>query len=197
MSAKKSSGKGDAENKKKNDDETPTNEYIAEEFTGDPVPVVVEPESIADRFAKEATNLALELADEKERHMRLMAEYDNFRKRSHKEKENIYSDIRGDTVLKFLPVYDNLERALKQETADDAYAKGVALIMSQLQEIMTNIGVVEITAEIGTKFDPEQHNAVMHSEDENLGESVIAEEFQRGFKLGDKVIRFSMVNVAN
>lgn len=152
---------------------------------------------MAERLAKEAGSLAVELATEKEKFLRLMAEYDNFRKRSQKEKENIYSDVRGDTVIKFLPVYDNLERALKQETSDEAYSRGVKMIMSQLKEILTNLGVTEIPAEVGMKFDPAVHDAVMHIEDENLGECVIAEEFQRGFKLGDKVLRFSVVKAAN
>ncbi len=154
-------------------------------------------EDAADRFADEANRLALELADEKEKLLRIMAEYDNFRKRSQKERENIYSDVRGDTVLKFLPVYDNLERALKQETTDEAYAKGVDLIMAQFMEIMAKLGVAEIDAAPGTKFNPDRHDAVMHVQDENLGEGIIVEEFQRGFLLGDKVLRFSVVKVAN
>lgn len=158
------------------------------------------PEKLRDhmeRFAREAERLALELADEKDKCLRVMAEYDNFRKRSQKERENIYSDVRGDTLLKFLPVYDNLERALKQETADEAYYKGVEMIMAQFIEIMTALGVTEIKAAAGEKFNPELHNAVMHVEDEALGEGEIVEEFQKGFKLGDKVLRFSVVKVAN
>ncbi len=138
-----------------------------------------------------------ELACEKDKYLRLLAEYDNFRKRSQKERESVYSDVRADTAIKFLPVYDNLERALKVETADEAYRRGVEMVLTQFKEIIANLGVCEIEADAGTKFNPEIHNAVMHVEDESLGEGVIAEEFQKGFKLGDKVIRCSMVKVAN
>ena len=146
----------------------------------------------------EAQKKALEeLASEKDKYLRLLAEYDNFRKRSQKERESVYSDVRADTALKFLPVYDNLERALKTETADEAYAKGVEMVLTQFKEILSNLGVCEISACAGTKFDPEIHNAVMHVEDESFGEGEITEEFQKGFKLGDKVIRCSIVKVAN
>ena len=100
------------------------------------------------------------------------------------------------TIAFAVPVYDNLERALAQQTVDEAFKKGVEMTMTQLLEIFEKMGVKEIPA-LGEKFDPEKHNAVMHIEDENFGENVIAEEFQKGFMLGDKVIRFSMVKVAN
>ena len=125
-----------------------------------------------------------------------MAEYDNFRKRSAKERENIYADVRADTVVKFLPVYDNLVRALAQATEDEAYRKGVEMIMAQLEEILAKLGVEAIPA-VGEVFDPKLHNAVMHVEDESCGEGIIVEEFQKGFRMGDKIIRFSMVKVAN
>ena len=150
-----------------------------------------------DKSAEELEKLKMQLADEKDKYLRLAAEYDNYRKRSQKERETVYADVRSDTVEKFLPVYDNLGRALKQATTDEAYYKGVEMIMAQLQEIMANAGVTEIDAAAGTAFDPNIHNAVMHVEDEALGESVIAEEFQKGFKLGDKVLRCSVVKVAN
>lgn len=152
---------------------------------------------MADMLAREAHKLACELKDEKDKYVRLAAEYDNFRKRSQKERENIYGDVRADTVLKFLPVFDNLERAISQPTTDEAYAKGVEMIMTQLREVLEKLGVSEIPAAAGTSFDPSVHNAVMHEEREDLGESVIVEEFQKGFRLGDKVIRFSTVKVAN
>ncbi len=136
------------------------------------------------------------IAEEKEKYMRLCAEYDNFRKRSQKERESLYADIKADTLLKFLPVYDNLERALKQETADEAYRKGVEMIMTQFNTTMEKLGVTEIEA-AGQKFDPTIHNAVMHVEDESFGENEVAEVFQKGFKLNDKIIRFAMVKVAN
>ena len=140
--------------------------------------------------------LETQLAAEKDRYLRLAAEYDNYRKRCAKERDALYTDVRSDTISKLLPVYDNLERALKQETADEAYKKGVELTMTQLKDILHSLGVEEIPA-LGAQFDPALHNAVMHVDDEALGQNVIAEEFRKGFKLGEKIIRFSMVKVAN
>jgi len=150
-----------------------------------------------DKSAEALKKAQEELAAEKDKYLRLLAEYDNFRKRSQKERESIYSEVRADTAFKFLPVFDNLERALKVETADEAYRKGVEMVLTQFKEIITNLGVCEIEAGPSTRFDPEIHNAVMHIEDNNFGESVIAEEFQKGFMLGDKVLRCSVVKVAN
>ncbi len=145
---------------------------------------------------KENATAKEEIADEHDRFLRLIAEYDNFRKRSARERENIYTDVRVDTVTKFLPVYDNLQRAMNTQTSDEAYKKGVEMTFNQLRQVMTALGVEEIPAE-GEKFNPTVHNAVMHVEDESVGENVIVEEFQKGFKLGEKIIRFSMVKVAN
>ena len=136
------------------------------------------------------------IKEEKEKYLRLCAEYDNFRKRSQKERESLYTDIKADTLLKFLPVYDNLERALAQSTADEAYRKGVEMIMTQFNTTLEKLGITEIEA-LGKTFDPNMHNAVMHLEDENFGENEVVEVFQKGFKLNDKVIRFAMVKVAN
>ena len=136
------------------------------------------------------------LKAEKDRYLRLAAEYDNYRKRSAKERESIYQDVGADTVTKFLPVYDNLARALGQETCDEAYRKGVEMIMTQLKDILSRMGVTEIES-LGQKFDPALHNAVMHEEDESKGEGEIVQELQKGFRMGDKVIRFAMVKVAN
>ena len=135
-------------------------------------------------------------AQEHDQFLRLAAEYDNFRKRTQREKDGIYQDAVADTVKKFLPVYDNLERALHHETADEAYKKGVEMTMNQLKEVLTKLGITEIPAQ-GQPFDPKYHNAVMHVEDESLGQNVVAEVFQTGFAHGDKVIRFAMVKVAN
>ena len=134
--------------------------------------------------------------EDSERYLRLMAEFDNYKKRSARERENIYTDVRVDTVTKFLPVYDNLERALKTETADEAFKRGVEMTFNQLMDVFKKLGVEEIES-VGKTFDPAMHNAVMHVEDEQYGESEIVEEFQKGFRVGDKVIRFSMVKVAN
>ena len=140
--------------------------------------------------------LEKEKADLNDKFLRICAEYDNFRKRSQKEKDALYGDIKANTVTQFLPVYDNLERALKQNTEDEAYKKGVEMIMTQFCSTLEKLGVKEIEC-LGEKFDPAMHNAVMHVDDEEKGENEIVEVFQKGFKLGDKVIRFAMVKVAN
>ena len=133
---------------------------------------------------------------EHDAHLRLAAEYDNFRKRTAKEKEQSYQNGKSDAVEKLLPVYDNLQRALNQETADTAFKKGVEMTMNELVKILSSLGV-EIFGQVGEEFDPNLHNAVMHTDDESLGENVISQVFQQGFKLGDKVVRFAMVQVAN
>ena len=132
----------------------------------------------------------------KEQFLRLAAEYDNYRKRTAREKENLWTEAKADTVQAFLPVYDNLERALKQDTADEAYKKGVEMTMKGLQDALAGLGVEMIPA-LGETFDPNRHNAVMHCDDPEAGENTIVEVFQQGFACGDKVIRFSMVRVAN
>ena len=133
---------------------------------------------------------------EHDAHLRLAAEYDNFRKRTIKEKEASYGNGKADAVAKMLPVYDNLERALNQPTEDAAYKKGVEMTMAELVKIFTSLGV-EIFGEKGDAFDPNLHNAVMHIDDETLEENSIAMVFQKGFKIGDKVVRFAVVQVAN
>ena len=128
--------------------------------------------------------------------LRLAAEYDNFRKRSAKEKDSAYTNGKADTLAKLLPVYDNLERALNQACEDAAYKKGVEMTMNELVKIFTGLGV-EIFGDVGDGFDPNLHNAVMHIDSEELGENVIAQVFQKGFRIGEKVVRFAMVQVAN
>ena len=128
--------------------------------------------------------------------LRLAADYDNFRKRTVKEKEASYGNGRADTIGKLLPVYDNLERALNQPTEDAAYKKGVEMTMNELVKIFASLGV-EIFGNMGDGFDPNLHNAVMHIDDESLEENTVSQVFQKGFKIGDKVIRFAMVQVAN
>ena len=153
----------------------------------------------AKKLSKEEEKIAAleqEQAAMNDRYLRLCAEYDNFRKRSQKEKDSLYGDIKASTVTQFLPVYDNLERALKQGTEDEAYRKGVEMIMTQFCTTLEKLGVTPIEC-LGEKFDPTMHNAVMHVDDEEKGENEIVEVFQKGFKLGDKVIRFAMVKVAN
>ena len=133
---------------------------------------------------------------ERDAHLRLAAEYDNFRKRTVKEKEASYGNGKADAVAKMLPVYDNLERALNQSTEDAAYKKGVELTMNELVKILTSLGV-EIFGNVGEAFDPNLHNAVMHIDSEELEENTISQVFQKGFKVGEKVVRFAMVQVAN
>ena len=136
------------------------------------------------------------LAAMNDKYLRLCAEYDNFRKRSQKEKDALYDDIKANTLKSFLPVYDNLARALAQTTEDEAYRKGVEMIMTQFEQTLTKLGVEKIES-LGQTFDPQLHNAVMHVEDESKGENEIVEVFQEGFRLGEHVIRFAMVKVAN
>ena len=133
---------------------------------------------------------------ERDAHLRLAAEFDNFRKRTAKEKEGSYLNGKADAVEKLLPVYDNLARALKQETADAAFKKGVEMTMTELVKILSTMGV-EIFGQEGDTFDPNLHNAVMHTDEEGVAENTIAQVFQQGFKMGEKIVRFAMVQVAN
>ena len=133
---------------------------------------------------------------EHDAHLRLAAEYDNFRKRTIKEKDAAYGNGKAGAVEKLLPVYDNLERAVNQPCTDEAYKKGVEMTMTELVNIFTGLGV-EIFGNVGDEFDPNIHNAVMHVDNEELGENTISMVFQKGFKIGDKVVRFAMVQVAN
>ena len=182
--------------KKEKQNETPQQEPAVEEQDVKQE-VAAEPEETAvDPLLSELESLKDQVAGQEDKYLRLAAEYDNYRKRTAKEKESLWTDVKADTAGAFLPVYDNLERALKQDTADEAFKKGVEMTMNQLKEVLTKLGITEIPAQ-GQPFDPKYHNAVMHVEDESLGENTVAEVFQAGFKLGDKVIRFSMVKVAN
>ena len=167
-------------------------ETVTEEVTEGAAPETDTP----DPLLSELEALKDILAQKEDQYLRLAAEYDNYRRRSQKEKTDAYQSAKSDAVLAFLPVYDNLERALKQETADEAYKKGVEMTMNGLKEVLSKLGVEEIPA-LGQTFDPNLHNAVMHVEDENAGENTVVEVFQAGFQSGDKVIRFAMVKVAN
>lgn len=153
-------------------------------------------EEVVEKVEEPAIDWQKKYEEAHDAHLRLAAEYDNFRKRTVKEKEQSYGNGKADAVAKLLPIYDNLERALNQPTEDTAYKKGVEMTMNELVKIFTGLGV-EIFGEAGDAFDPNLHNAVMHTEDENLGENVISQVFQKGFKVGDKVVRFAMVQVAN
>ena len=174
---------------KKNSQENLEEEVLEQEVPQEEA-VVEEP------VDSELENLKKMVALQEDKYLRLAAEYENYRRRTAKEKEAIWSDAKGDAAAAFLPVYDNLERALKQETADEAYKKGVEMTMNQLKDVLAKLGITEIPA-LGETFDPKFHNAVMHVDDEGLGENVVADVFQAGFQLGEKVIRFAMVKVAN
>ena len=138
-----------------------------------------------------------QLETSKDQFLRLSAEYDNYRKRTTKEKDNIYQDAKADTIKAFLAVYDNLERAAAAEGGEDSpHKKGLEMIFAQFKDILAKQGVTEIEAK-GQPFDPEKHNAVMHIDDENYGENEVAQVFQAGFAMGDKIIRHAIVQVAN
>ena len=143
-----------------------------------------------------AINWEEKYSAEHDAYLRLAAEYDNFRKRNIKEKEASYGNGKADAIAKMLPVYDDLERAMNQPTEDAAYKKGVEMTMAELQKCFTALGV-ESFGEVGDQFDPNFHNAIMHTETEEFGENTISMVFQKGFKTGEKVIRFAMVQVAN
>ena len=170
--------------KKEEKTETPVTEEVAEEVA----------ETTAE--APEVNEWEEKYNAEHDSYLRLAADYDNFRKRTIKEKEASYGNGKADAVEKILPVYDNLERALNQETQDEAYKKGVEMTMTQLVGILNSLGV-EIFGNVGDAFDPNLHNAVMHVDDDAFGENTICQVFQKGFKLGDKIVRFAMVQVAN
>ena len=153
-------------------------------------------EAVAETAEAEVNPWETKYNEEHDARVRLAAEYDNFRKRTAKEKEQSYTNGKSDAVAKLLGVYDNLERALNQPTEDAAYKKGVEMTMAELVKIFTSLGV-EIFGEPGDAFDPNLHNAVMHIDDESLGENTVSQVFQKGFKIGEKIVRFAMVQVAN
>ena len=168
------------------DKEVPAEEAAPETFT------------VTKEQMEKMEGLAKQLAEEHDQYLRLAAEYDNYRKRTAKEKEGIYANAKIDTIKGMLPVYDNLERGLAQFGAedDDPHKKGLEMIFNQYKEALTKLGVTPIDC-VGKEFDPERHNAVMHIEDESCGENTVVEVLQQGFMLGDKVLRFAIVKVAN
>ena len=187
--------KKDKEQKEQcNPNETPAEETVETPEVTQEQPET--PEALETKKAPEVNPWEEKYNAERDAHLRVAAEFDNFRKRTIKEKEASYGNGKSDAVAKLLPIYDILERAVNQPTEDAAYKKGVELTMTELVKIFTGLGV-EIFGQPGDSFDPALHNAVMHVEDESLGENTIAQVFQKGFKLGDKIIRFAMVQVAN
>ena len=161
--------------------------------------VLEEPVEVTEEVVEETPEInewEVKYNEEHDSYLRLAADYDNFRKRTLKEKEQSYANGKADAVEKLLPVYDNLERALNQHTEDEAYKKGVEMTMTQLVGIFTSLGV-EIYGNAGDEFDPNIHNAVMHTDDDSAAENTITQVFQKGIKLGEKIVRFAMVQVAN
>lgn len=193
-----------AEHEKKEKQENKKNEPDSENKE-----TVTEEEGKEENTVEKAEDTAKSEPDEKDKTiealkdkiLRISAEYDNFRKRTKREKDALYGDAKADTVAAFLPLLDNIEKAVKtmpeaKEKEWQAVSDGVALIKKQFEETLKKLGVNEINA-VGEAFDPELHNAVMHVEDSEAGEGIVVEEFQRGFKINDKVVRHSVVKVAN
>ncbi len=183
-----------AKDKKKTDNTARAEENVTENET-----VVAEDtpeESAADERDSIIESLNEKLLDANDKLLRTMAEYDNFRKRSVKEKEAIYSDSKSDIIGKLLPVIDNFERAASAESDLETYKKGIEMTVKQLLDVLASMGV-EAFGEKGEEFDPNFHNGVMHVDDEELGENVISEVYMKGYKAGDRVIRPATVIVAN
>ena len=172
--------------KKKTEEEIKTEETV-EETTA---------EATEETPAEEVNEFEQKFKDVNDKYLRTLAEYDNYRKRTIKEKESIYPEAKAVVVEKFLPIMDNFQRAIDSAENKDAFYEGVVMLKKQMDEVFTTLGVEEIKA-VGEEFNPELHNAVMHVEDEETGENVIVEEFQKGYRIGDRVIRHSMVKVAN
>ncbi len=185
-----------------NEKNVPEQDAAAPQDQPEAVEEKLDPKELQEIFSKifgesaKKTTIRETLVSEHDKYLRLYAEYENYRKRTQKEREALYAQVKSDVVISFLPVYDNLERALKTGCGDEAFLKGIKMTMSQLEEVLSKLGVKPIEA-VGRKFDANLHNAVMHIDDDSRGEGEIVEEFQKGFTLGDKVIRFSMVKVAN
>ena len=173
------------------DQQPPLEEQAAEQTEAETAAETPEEAAARQLEQRREENKALE-----ERHLRLMAEFGNFKNRTAKEKDNIYGDAVAGTLRELLPVLDNLQRALDSPCADEDYKKGVELIHKGLWEIMTGMGVEEIAA-TGVPFDPDIHNAVMHIEDDSLGKNTVAQVLQKGYRMGERILRYAMVQAAN
>ena len=153
-------------------------------------------ENINCKEDTELNKIKTDLEETTDRLKRLMAEFDNFKKRSAKEREGLYNSLLADIISSFLPVVDNLEKAVNSKTEDEGYKQGVELVLKQFTDVLSSLGVKEIETN-GTTFNPEYHEAVSSIQDENLGEKEIKETYRKGYKIGDRVIRHAMVVVAN
>ena len=190
--------------KPENEAEAPAADVIEEAAEAE-----AEPKKKDKEWKKEARRLEAELndtceklaaetqalAEANDKYLHMMAEYDNFRKRTAKEREGLYADAYADVLVKILPVLDNLERAAQYSDAETV-ARGVEMILKSFSEVLGGLGIAEIEAQ-GKPFDPNLHNAVMHVEDEQYGESEVVEVLQKGYTRGDRVLRYAMVKVAN
>lgn len=174
-----------AEEKKKSKE----NEEIKNEKVNQNADEVIE-------LKKQIDSQKIELAETEDRLKRVAAEFDNYKKRSSKERENLHSSLLSDIISSFLPIIDNLEKAVQANTEDEGYKQGVELVLKQFKDVLATNGVKEIEA-VGKPFDPELHEAVSSVVDENLGEKIVKEEYRKGYIIGNKVIRHSMVIVAN
>lgn len=190
-----------SEKEKKLEQEVPAAETESEEISEE----IIEEDTPAEEASEEEAGESLEAkikaleeaaAADKDKYLRLLAEYDNFRKRSIQEKLNAFSDATSKAALEVISVIDNFERAMAADCSDENYKKGVEMIYGQFLEVIKKLGVEEIDA-LGKEFDPNLHNAVSQVEDESFGENTVSQVYQKGYKLGDKVIRCAMVVVAN
>lgn len=189
------------ENKKEPEEEVKEAFEGNEEETKDETEKVPEEKEPEDKKAQEdklseEDKLRAELDEQKDKYLRVVAEYDNFRKRTAKERLDLISTSKADAITQLLPVVDNFERALSASTQDETYKTGIEMIMKQLKEVLKSLGIEEINP-LGEKFDPNVANAVNQIEDENLGDNEVAQVFQKGYRIGDKVLRYAMVVVAN
>lgn len=185
----------DKKNKKMNDTETTVDDEVTPDTEAKPAEEIKETDT--EQLKKDNEDLTKKNAELEDRYLRLAAEYDNYRKRSLKERESTYADAYGDALTEILPIIDNLERAV-QFTDSDKVVDGLKLTLNQCEDTLKKLGIEPIDKfGEGVKFDPTYHNAVMHVEDENLGDNEVVEMFQKGYKKGDKVIRYAMVKVAN
>ena len=187
-----------SEKEKELEQETPADETeeIAEEIIEEDAAEELPEEEAGESLEDKIKALEEAAAADKDKYLRLLAEYDNFRKRSIQEKLNAFSDATAKAALEVISVIDNFERAMAAECSDENYKKGVEMIYGQFLEVIKKLGVEEIDA-LGKEFDPNLHNAVSQVEDENFGENTVSQVYQKGYKLGDKVIRCAMVVVAN
>ncbi|MBE6936164.1 MAG: nucleotide exchange factor GrpE [Ruminococcaceae bacterium] len=181
--------------KKKNQDET-IETPETEQDTNAEETVEINVEAAFQELLTQLDAAQKELSETRDRYLRTAAEYENYRKRSARERENLYADASAAAVAAMLPVLDNLERALAQPTADEAYKKGVEMIEKQFYDCLTKLGITEIAA-LGEQFDPQIHNAVMHVEQEGCDDNTVVEVFQKGFIMGERVVRHAIVKVAN